>query len=142
MDQRVSLITLGVADLARSRAFYAALGWEEKYPGCPSIAFFQCGGYVLGLYPLAELLAEQKEAARPVPGGVTLAVNQRSREDVILQYEEFVKAGGRGLVAPHDTPWGGFVAYAADPDGHPWEFTYMATFPLNEKGELWLPKDM
>ena len=142
MDQRVSLITLGVADLERSRAFYAALGWKEKYPHCPSIAFFQCNGYVLGLYPLEELLADQQGAAKPVPGGITLAVNQRSREDVIKQYDEFIKAGGRGLKAPHDTPWGGFVAYAADPDGHPWEFTYVAAFPLCENGDLWLPENM
>lgn len=142
MDQRISLITLGVADLTRSRAFYAALGWREKYPACPGIAFFQCPGYVLGLYPLSDLLADQHSAAPPAPGGVTLAVNQRSREAVVRQYEEFIRAGGRGLKAPHDTPWGGFVAYAADPDGHPWEFTHVPAFPLDEQGALWLPENM
>ncbi len=142
MDQRVSLITLGVADLARSRAFYAALGWKEQWPDFPSIAFFQLPGQVLGLYPLAELLRDQDKAGAPAPGGITLGINVRTKEEVPALCEAFVAAGGSLVKAPVDTPWGSYTAYAADPDGHPWEFTWLPAFPLNEKGELWLPEKM
>ena len=143
MEQRISLVTLGVVDLARSRAFYAALGWKEKWPECPGIAFFQLPGQVLGLYPLADLLADQKmPGARVVPGGVTLGINVRTREEVPALCAAFVAAGGRVLREAAETPWGSFTAYAADPDGHPWEFTWLPAFPLNEQGELWLPETM
>ena len=144
MDQRISLITLGVADLLRSRAFYAALGWKEKWPECPDIAFFQLNGQALALYPLADLLSDegQPAAVTPVPGGLTLAVNVRTKEEVPSLCAAFEAAGGRVLRSPFDTPWGAYTAYAADPDGHPWEFSWLPALPLNDKGELWLPEEM
>ena len=143
MDQRISLITLGVTDLARSRAFYAALGWKEKWAECPDIAFFQLSGQVLGLFPLAALLNEQEmPGAAPAPGGITLGLNVRTREEIPALCAAFEAAGGKVLRNPSETPWGSFTAYAADPDGHPWEFTWLPAYPLNEKGELWLPETM
>lgn len=142
MEQRLSLITLGVADLPRARAFYAALGWKEQWPDQPSIAFFQLPGQVLGLYPLADLLQDQGKTAAPAPGGITLGINVRTKEEVPALCAAFEAAGGSVLRAPVETPWGSYTAYGADPDGHPWEFTWLPAFPLNEKGELWLPETM
>ena len=143
MEQRVSLITLGVSDLARSRAFYAALGWKEKWSDCEFIAFFQLNGQVLGLYPLSSLMTDQGKAnALPAPGGITLGINVREKDEVPALCAAFVAAGGTVTSLPADTPWGSYTAYAADPDGHPWEFTWLPAFPLTEKGELWLPENM
>lgn len=137
MDQRISLITLGVGDLPRSRAFYEALGWQAV-KSCDAIAFFQLNGQVLGLYPLANLLQDQGQSAKPSPGAVTLGINLPERQDVDALLASFLAAGGTLLKAPVDTPWGGYTAYAADPDGHPWEFSWVPAFPLGKNNELWI----
>ena len=141
MDQRVSLITLGVADLTRSRVFYASLGWKEVWPGCDAIAFFQLRGQVIALYPLPYLMADQGKAGLlPVAGGITLAVNVRTKAEVVTLCAEFTAAGGSVLSEPTDTPRAAITAYAADPDGHPWQLTWLPKFPLNDEDELWLPE--
>jgi catechol 2,3-dioxygenase-like lactoylglutathione lyase family enzyme len=139
MDQRISLITLGVADVGRSTAFYQALGWK-RWTGidAPEITFFQCGAMVLALYAAANLAADTG-LAHPSPGGITLAVNVRTRDEVIATLDQAVTAGATVLKAAEGKPWGGFVGYFADPDGHPWEVAWVPQFPLAADGGLILP---
>ena len=140
MDQRISLITLGVNDLPRSRAFYESLGWKSV-KSCDAIAFFQLNGQVLGLYPLAHLLQDQAQKAAPAPGAITLGINLREKDGVDTLLAQFLAAGGTLLKEAVETPWGGYTAYAADLDGHPWEFSWVPVFPLGENGELRIPED-
>jgi len=141
MDQRVSLITLGVADLARATAFYEALGWRRAGESLDEISFFQLAGQVLALYP-AEMMAEDlgREAGEG-PGSVALAQNLPEPADVDRLFAEAVSAGARPLRLPSPTTWGGYVAYVADPDGHAWEFAYVPAFPLGADGSLILPSE-
>lgn len=138
MEQRVSLITLGVDDLARATAFYEALGWRRAAESMAEISFFQLAGQVLALYPRT---AMAEDMGRPAAGAgaVALAQNLRSREEVDRAYEEAVSAGAKGLRSPYTTPWGGYVAYISDPDGHGWEFAHVPMFPLAADGTLTLP---
>lgn len=142
MEQRISVITLGVADLARATAFYEALGWARAGESQDGITFFQLAGQVLALYPAGMLAAD---TGRPVSdpgagsGAITLAQNMRTRGEVAAAAEAAVSAGGTRLRAPYDTPWGGHVAYVADPDGHVWEFAHVPMFPLAPDGTLTLP---
>lgn len=139
MDQRVSLITLGVADVARATAFYESLGWRRAGESLAEISFFQLAGQVLALYPRA-MMAE--DLGRDPGGGssaVTLAQNLPLRSDVDRLFGEAVSAGATPLRLPHETPWGGYVAYVADPDGHAWEFAHVPMFPLGPDGSLTLP---
>jgi len=140
MDQRVSLITLGVADLGRASAFYGALGWEKAAESQPGIAFYQLRGQVLGLFPLDELARDQgREAAVLGFGAVALAQNLESPEAVDRVYAEAIAAGATGLKAPEKVFWGGYSSYVADPDGHVWEFAHNPFFPLGADGSLTLP---
>ena len=140
MSNRVHLITLGVSDMARSRAFYEALGWERAPYDIDEVTFYQAGDQVLGLY-LQEMLDHDTGLSGAKPGGISLAVNQTSREGVEDMLDQVVKAGGSVLAQPKDMPWG-YVAYGADPDGHPWEFSYVPTLVPNEEGALILPETM
>ncbi len=139
MDQRISLITLAVADVGRSTAFYQALGWK-RWAGidAPEISFFQCGAMVVALYAAAALAADTGLDA-PRPGGITLAVNMRSKDEVTATLDHAVSVGAIMLKAAQDTPWGGFVGYFADPDGHPWEVAWVPQFSLADDGALILP---
>jgi catechol 2,3-dioxygenase-like lactoylglutathione lyase family enzyme len=137
---RISLITLGVADLPRARAFYATLGWHEAAESSEAIAFFQLHGQVLALYPRAQLGAEMGRTAPPEgSGAVTLAQNLGSAAAVDALYGEMVAAGAVSLRAPSPTHYGGYVAYVADPDGHVWELAHVDAFPLADDGTLTLP---
>jgi predicted lactoylglutathione lyase len=139
MDQRVSLITLGVEDVARATAFYMALGWQPAAESLEEISFFQLRGQVLALYP-RELMSEDLDRTMGEgPGSIALAQNVRLRSDVDRLFAEAVSAGATPLRMPHDTPWGGYVAYVADPDGHAWEFAHVPMFPLGPDGGLTLP---
>jgi len=139
MEQRVSLITLGVGDVARATAFYEALGWRRAGESLDEISFFQLAGQVLALYS-AEMMAEDLgRAAAGGPGTVALAQNLPERPDVDRLFAEAVSAGATPLRMPHETPWGGYVAYVADPDGHAWEFAHVPMFPLAPDGTLTLP---
>ncbi len=140
VDQRISLITLGVSNLDRSRKFYESLGWKavinEKYD---NIIFFQLNGQILTLYPLKDLLDDQNRSGGvAAPGGITLAINVREKEEVDQTYLAFVKAGATSLKAPAETPWGAVTAYVADPDGHPWEITWAPQMAIDDDGELWI----
>lgn len=143
MEQRVSLVTLGVADVARATQFYESLGWARAAESMDEISFFQLGGQVLALYA-REMMSEDlgRDLGRDAgdgPGAVALAQNVRLRSDVDRLFAEAVSAGATPLRMPEDTPWGGYVAYVADPDGHPWEFAHVPMFPLAADGSLTLP---
>lgn len=139
MDQRLSLVTLGVADVARSRRFYEALGWRASGASVAEVAFFQLNGMALAVYAQSALSADLGIAAPPRPGGITLAVNLRSREAVDATIAEAVAAGATLLKAAQAMPWGGYVGYVADPDGHPWELAWVPMFDLDAQGNLNLP---
>lgn len=131
----ISVITLGVADVPRARAFYEALGWPLKGEPEDQVAFFRTTGSVLALYALAELAEEAGQ--RPAPAGairMTLAMNVESREAVDAALGEAVAAGGTLLQPAQDRFWGGYSGYFADPDGHAWEVAYNPFWPLGEDG--------
>lgn len=140
MEQRISLITLGVADLARSRRFYEeGLGWTPSPASQEAIAFYQLGGIALALWS-REALAEDAHLSESGPtsgfGGITLAHNVRSRAEVDALMARAERAGARVLKPAGEVFWGGYTAYFADPDGHPWEVCWNPHFPLAEDGSL------
>ncbi|MBF0178917.1 MAG: VOC family protein [Magnetococcales bacterium] len=139
MDQRLSLVTLGVQDLSRSRAFYEGLGWQASSASCEQVCFFQTGCMAIALYPIGELLNDSgKSGAIPVAGGITLGINVPLQADVDRELAMVLACGATLLHPATDTPWGGRTAYFADPDGHPWEITWAPMFPLGPAGELCL----
>lgn len=138
--QRVSLITLGVADLAAARAFYARLGWVEHGQSQPGVAFYQLQGAVLALFGRAELAADQGRAGADLgTGAVTLAQNFATEAEVDAAFAAALEAGGTALKAPERVFWGGYSGYWADPDGHVWEVAMNPFWPLGEDGSLTLP---
>jgi uncharacterized glyoxalase superfamily protein PhnB len=138
--QRVTLITLGVADLAAARAFYARLGWQEHGESQEGVAFFQMQGAVLGLFGAADLAADQgRPGATLGTGAITLAQNFASEAEVDAAYQAALAAGGKALKAPEKVFWGGYSGYWADPDGHVWEVAMNPFWPLAEDGSLTLP---
>lgn len=144
MEQRLSLVTLGVTDLPRSRRFYEeGLGWTASAASQESIVFFQLGGIGLALYSRAALaedacLPEQNGAGPDAPGfgGITLAHNVRSREEVDAVLALARQAGARILKPAQPVFWGGYSGYFADPDGHPWEVAWNPFAPLAEDGAI------
>ena len=140
MEQRLSLVTLGVGSLETSRAFYEALGWRASALSQGDVVFFQLNGLALGLFP-RHLLAEDAkvEAAAPGFSGVTLAHNCRSRDAVDKVFAGALTAGARALKPPEEVFWGGYSGYFADPDGHVWEVAFNPHFPLDASGSLVLP---
>jgi len=139
VDQRVSLITLGVADLARSRDFYAALGW--RYQEVQETVFIQLGGSAVVLWDRGKLAddAGVEDAGADGFGGIALAQNVRSREEV----DEIIAAAesaGASITKPAaETFYGGYAGYFADPDGHLWEIAHNPGFTLRDDGSLVLP---
>ena len=139
--QRVTLITLGVADLDRARAFYGALGWSPAAEQ-ERIVFYQLNGLVLGLFGLGDLAADQgRPDARLGTGATTLAQNFYTREEVDLAHAAAVEAGATSLKAPQEVEWGGYSGYFADPDGHVWEVAHNPDWPLSDDGGLTLPPE-
>ncbi|MFC3057532.1 VOC family protein [Paenirhodobacter populi] len=137
--QRVTLITLGVRNLAKSRAFYEALGWTPA-EATPAVTFFQMQGMALGLFGLRDLAVDQGRPEVPLgTGGFTLAQNFDSTEDVDAAYAAAVAAGADPIRPPSKTYWGGYSGYYGDPDGHVWEIAWNPYWPLNEDGTLTLP---
>lgn len=137
--QRVTLITLGVADLARSRAFYAALGWVAA-DETPGVSFYQMHGAVLGLFPLTALAKDQGRADEKLgTGAMTLAQNFSSEADVDAAYAHALNSGATALKAPEKVFWGGYSGYYSDPDGHVWELAMNPFWPLAADGSLTLP---
>jgi len=136
--QRVTLITLGVADLAAAKAFYARLGWQE-HGAQEGVAFYQMNGLVLGLFGRAELAADQgRPGAELGCGAVTLAQNFATEAEVDAAFDAALAAGASALKRPEKVFWGGYSGYWADPDGHVWEVAMNPFWPLAEDGSLWL----
>jgi len=137
--QRVTLITLGVADLARAKGFYADLGWREAHPQ-EGVAFYQMHGAVLGLFPLEELAKDQNRPGAPLgTGAMTLAQNFATEAEVDAAWGHAVAKGATPLKKPQKVFWGGYSGYYADPDGHVWEVAMNPFWPLAEDGSLTLP---
>ncbi len=140
MKQAISFITLGVRDLARSRAFYAALGWRESSGSEAAVAFFQAGSTAFALFAREALAADANvpPAGSGFPG-FTLAHNVASEEAVAATLREAVAAGARLVRAGEKAPWGGLRGYFADPDGFLWEVCFNPFFPLDKDGFIRLP---
>ena len=133
MDQRISLITLGVADLRRAMDFYAALGWDGYTPD-DDVAFFQAGDMVFGLWSRAKLAEDSTVEDGGGWGGITLAYNCRSREEVDAVLAQ-AEAGGARIGRPGgDTFYGGYSGVFVDPDGHPWEVAHNPRWTITDDG--------
>lgn len=138
--QRVTLITLGVADLDRAAAFYAALGWQPAEVA-EGARFYQMQGAALALFGLADLAADQgRPGAALGTGAATLAQNFETEAQVDAAYAAALAAGATPLKAPEAVFWGGYSGYYADPDGHVWEVAMNPFWPLAADGALTLPK--
>jgi uncharacterized protein len=138
MEQRISLITLGVADTRRARSFYEALGWRGTSPD-GDVVFFQAGGMILALWGRDALADDSGVADGGGWGGVTLAYNVRSPEVVDAVLGRAEAAGARIARGGAETFWGGYSGVFVDPDGHPWEVAHNPGWTLSEDGTVHLP---
>jgi catechol 2,3-dioxygenase-like lactoylglutathione lyase family enzyme len=139
MEKRVSVITLGVRDLVRSREFYeSGLGWSRDSGG-DDIAFYQAGCFIVALYEWPKL-AEDAGVAEEGSGfrGFTLAHCTRTRDEVDTVLAQAKAAGARILVPARETFWGGYDGYLADPDGHLWEIAWNPAWPITDRGDTLL----
>ena len=135
---RISIVTLGVSDLARSTKFYEALGWEKSASSSEAISFFRTAGGVLALYPF-DLLAEDAKlpAVRASGfGGITLAINVERAEDVQPSLDAAAKVGAKILKPAMNADWGGVSGYFADPDGYLWEIAWNPHSSIKPDGSL------
>lgn len=138
MEQRVSLVTLGVADVVRSRAFYEALGWTTGAEPDDDVVFFQAGGMVVALWSRAKLARYSAVEDGGGWGGVTLAHNVRSPAEVDAVLAEATAAGATIPRAGAETFWGGYSGVFVDPDGHPWEVAHNPHWMLSDDGSILL----
>jgi len=139
MEQRLSLITLGVSDLARARGFYEALGWRTGAEEGDDVVFFQAVGMVLALWDRRKLAEDSVVTDSGGWGGVTLAYNTQAPEEVDRVIEEARSAGATIGREPGETFWGGYSGVFIDPDGHPWEVAHHPRWTIEEDGSLTLP---
>lgn len=138
--QRVTLITLGVADLARSEAFYRRWGWTPHPGEAGGVVFYQMNGAALALFGLADLAADQgRPGAVLGTGAITLAQNCADEAETDVVYTAAIDAGATPLKRPEKVFWGGYSGYVADPDGHVWEIAHNPFWPLGPDGSLVLP---
>lgn len=141
MEQRFTLITLGTRDLAASTSFFERLGWR-KSGAHEGVAFFQCGGVALSLYPRTELA---KDAGVPPEGhgfpGFTIAYNTRTKEEVDDVLKEAASAGAEIAKPAAEAFWGGYSGYFRDLDGYLWEVAWNPGFPLDANGAVKLPDE-
>src|SRR4051794_38445469 len=143
MDQRVSLITLGVDDLNRARSFYEALGWRGQQ--VEETVFFQAGGLAIVLWSRSALahdagVSDVSGAGETQGfGGIVLAHNVRSRDEVDRALDQAKQAGAEITRLAAETFYGGYAGYFSDPDGHLWEVAYNPGFTLADDGSLVLP---
>jgi predicted lactoylglutathione lyase len=137
----ISMVTLGVGDIARATAFYEALGWETAGPSNESVSFMRGGNVVLGLFGRAALAGDANVADTPTGfSAVALAVNLPSEADVDAFVARALAAGATECKPPQKVFWGGYSGYFADPDGHLWEVAHNPFFPLDESGAITLPE--
>lgn len=137
MDQRLSLVTLGVADLARARRFYEeGLGWKRGNDSA-DVAFYQMPGMIFALWSRPALAEDAGVADSGAAfSGMALAYNARSREEVDAVLGEAMAAGGTVVKPAHDTFWGGYSGYFADPDGHMWEVAHNPFWTIAPDGSV------
>ncbi|PQO22897.1 glyoxalase [Rhodobacteraceae bacterium WD3A24] len=134
--QRVTLITLGVADIGRARAFYEALGWVPA-EATEDVVFFSMDGLALGLFGREALARDQgRPGAALGTGAMSLAQNFETRAEVDAAFAAALEAGAAGLKPPEEVFWGGYSGYYADPDGHVWEVAFNPFWPLDAAGRL------
>ena len=141
MDQRLSLITLGVADVGRARRFYEALGWKMDGgvdDDTDHVAFFQAGGMIVALWGRDKLAADSGVTDGGGWGGITLAYNTRSPAQVDAVIEEARKAGATIPREGAETFWGGYSGVFVDPDGHPWEVAHNPRWTVHDDGRTTL----
>ncbi|MCE2818513.1 MAG: VOC family protein [Ilumatobacteraceae bacterium] len=127
MKPKLSLVTLGVSDLDRSRRFYEALGWEpQDWTPESKVVFFELNGVMLSLFGRDDLAEDVGVEATRSTGfsSITLAHNEPSIDDVDRAFNEFISAGATAVKTPQATAWGGYSGYVADPDGHLWEVAF------------------
>jgi len=136
MEQRVSLVTLGVRDLARARAFYEALGWHTNAAPGDDVVFFQAGGMIIALWGRAELAEDSGVEDSGGWGGITLAHNVRSPAEVDAVIAEAEAAGATVTRPGAATFWGGYSGAFTDPDGHAWEVAHNPHWTLAEDGSV------
>jgi catechol 2,3-dioxygenase-like lactoylglutathione lyase family enzyme len=141
MEQRLSLVTLGVADLGRAREFYEALGWTTRAGPGDDVVFFQAGGMVVALWGRDQLAEDSEVEDSGGWGGVTLAHNVRSPAEVDAVMAEAEAAGARIGRPAGETFWGGYSGLFVDPDGHPWEVAHNPRWTIREDGSIELPPD-
>jgi predicted lactoylglutathione lyase len=136
VDQRVSLITLGVSDVVRSRAFYEALGWTTSAEPDADVVFFQTGGMIVALWSRAQLATDTVVEDPGGWGGVALAHNVRSPAEVDAVLAEAEMAGAKIARSGAQTFWGGYSGVFVDPDGHAWEIAHNPFWTLAEDGSV------
>jgi uncharacterized protein len=139
MEQRVSLVTLGVADLGRARSFYEGLGWVTEAEPEDDVVFFQTGGLVVALWSREQLAEDSGVVDGGGWGGVTLAHNVRSPAEVDAVIDLARTAGARIVREGAETFWGGYSGVFVDPDGHPWEVAHNPGWTLTADGSVVLP---
>jgi hypothetical protein len=141
IEQRVSLITLGVADLGRARAFYEGLGWSTRAEQDDDVVFFQAGGMVVALWDRDKLAEDTGVSDAGGWGGITLAHNVRSPTDVDAVLAQAHDAGATIPRWGAETFWGGYSGVFVDPAGHTWEVAHNPRWTLGEDGSITLPAD-
>jgi len=143
MDQRLSVVTLGVEDMARARGFYEALGWRAHPSSQDAVTFFQLPGMVISLFSREALAADATVQPTPSGGfsGVALALNVPDKADVSPVLEAAAQAGGRIVKPAEDVFWGGHSGYFADTEGHLWEVAWNPFWALGPDGAVDLGAD-
>ena len=142
MEQRLTMVTLGVADVARSRSFYEGLGFTAAKFDSSGVCFFQMGGTILGIYE-RQALADDAGVPNSAPTGfhgITLAWNARSEAEVDTTIAFAVSKGAKLVKAAEQVFWGGYSGYVSDPDGYLWEIAHNPVWSLDEKGVMQLPQ--
>ena len=142
VPQRLSLVTLGVADVTRSTAFYERLGWTRSPSSQDAITFFTMQGSALALFGREALAEDVGTSTAGGDGfrGVTLALNCDSRDEVDAVFATWCDAGATPAKRPEEVFWGGYSSYVADPDGHLWEIAHNPFSPNDERGQIQLDR--
>jgi hypothetical protein len=141
LPPRVTVVTLGVADVQAATAFYQALGWPVSAQSGPGVTFIRTAGPVLALFGYADLAADAgvDQPQAPMFSGVTLAINLGSTQEVDAAFAAAVDAGAGVAREPAPTFWGGYSGYFIDPDGHRWELAHNPFWSLDDRGLVDLP---
>ena len=140
MEQRFTILTIGVTDLQRSTEFFEKLGWQRSVKDAQGISFFQCGSVAISLYPRSELAKDANvQLDNKGSGDFAIAYNTRLKEEVDAVLDEAKSAGAEIVKPAEEAFWGGYSGYFRDLDGHLWEVAWNPGFPLDDKGAVCLP---